>query len=141
MFCKNCGKANPDNQRFCSGCGADLMGGAPGSMNTPQSSGFNTSPNFNQGFGFGNNGINMNTTNSNGKGFAIASLVLGIVSFFCFGIIAGALAIIFGYVAKNKGSTSPMATAGIVCGLIGAGLALLLIILSFSGLSLIPTLY
>ena len=105
MFCKNCGKANPDNQRFCSGCGADLMGGAPGSMNTPQSSGFNTSPNFNQGFGFGNNGINMNTTNSNGKGFAIASLVLGIVSFFCFGIIAGALAIIFGYVAKNKGST------------------------------------
>lgn len=133
MYCKNCGKVNPDNQRFCTGCGTDLLNNVPGATYN-QASGFNTAPNFNQGFAFGNNGMTSSPVN-NGKGFAIAALVLGIVSFFCFGIIAGVLAIVFGCVAKNKGSTSPMATAGIVCGTIGAALALILTILSFSGMS------
>ncbi|MBE6984239.1 MAG: DUF4190 domain-containing protein [Ruminococcaceae bacterium] len=39
-----------------------------------------------------------------GHGFAVASLVLGIVSFFVFAFVSGILAIIFGAVAKNKGN-------------------------------------
>ena len=55
----------------------------------------------------------------NGKGFAIASLVLGIVSIFCFAIITGTLAIVFSSKAKAKGYPGGMATAGFVCGIIG----------------------
>lgn len=55
----------------------------------------------------------------NGKGFAIASLVLGIVSIFCFAIITGTLAIVFSRMAKSKGYPGGMATAGLVCGIIG----------------------
>ena len=54
-----------------------------------------------------------------GKGMAIAAMVLGIISFFCFPAITGALGIIFGCVAKGKGSRSGMAIAGIICGAIG----------------------
>lgn len=64
-----------------------------------------------------------------GNGFAIASLVLGIVSIFCFAIITGTLGIVFGYMAKSKGYKGGMATAGIVCGIIGiAAWAIMLII-------------
>lgn len=54
-----------------------------------------------------------------GKGFAIASLVLGILSIFCFALIAGTLAIVFSTMAKSKGYKGGMATAGMVCGIIG----------------------
>ncbi|MBE6727166.1 MAG: DUF4190 domain-containing protein [Ruminococcaceae bacterium] len=59
----------------------------------------------------------------------MASLVLGIVSFLIFAIIAGPLAIIFGVVAKNKGNRSSMATAGIICGIIGIVSYFIMIIL------------
>lgn len=64
-----------------------------------------------------------------GKGFAIASMVLGIVSFFCFAVITGVLGIIFGGVAKSKGYRGGMATAGIVCGIIGVVAWFLMMIL------------
>ena len=67
-----------------------------------------------------------------GKGMAIAAMVLGIISFFCFPAITGALGIIFGCVAKGKGSRSGMAIAGIICGAIGIALWLLMLILGFS---------
>ena len=63
-----------------------------------------------------------------GHGFAIASLVLGIVSFFCFAIITGILAIVFGAIAKNKGNTEGKATAGIVCGVIGVALYIFMLV-------------
>lgn len=54
-----------------------------------------------------------------GRGQSIASLVLGLLSFFMLPIVTGTLAIVFGGIAKSKGSTSPMATAGLVCGILG----------------------
>ena len=57
-----------------------------------------------------------------GLGLAIASMVLGIISLLCFPYITGVLAVIFGAVAKNKGCRSGMATAGIVCGIVGVAL-------------------
>ncbi len=54
------------------------------------------------------------------KGLAVASLVLGIVSLFLFGIIAGPLAIIFGALRVKPGSAGRgMAIAGIILGALG----------------------
>jgi hypothetical protein len=56
MFCPKCGKENPDNAKLCSSCGSVLTS------------------------------LSINTENPNAKisGLAIASLVLGIVSFCTF---------------------------------------------------------
>lgn len=69
------------------------------------------------------------------NGFAIASLVCGIVSLIFAGVILGILGIVFGAVAMGKIKREPskwsgkgMAIAGLVCGIIGAGLALLIIV-------------
>lgn len=67
-----------------------------------------------------------------GYGMAVASMVLGIVSFFVASLITGCLGIIFGAVAKSKGSRSPMATAGIVCGIISVILGIILMIVNRS---------
>ena len=106
MICNKCGAQNPDGARACMRCGAMLANGAPQNFNQ----GYNTYPQNQQ--------MN-NIAPEPGRGLAIASLVLGIVSFFCVGVIAGIVAIIFGAMAKNQGNKSGMATAGIVLGIIG----------------------
>lgn len=117
MVCNKCGANNADGVKFCSSCGNELAGGAPvnsyGTPANPYSAPAETPA----------------KTAQPGKGLAVASMVCGIVSFFIFGLVLGVLAIIFGGVAKSKGNTSPMATAGIVCGAIGLGLYLLVLII------------
>ncbi len=105
MYCPNCNAQNPDYANNCTSCGAPLKSGVTASADAP------------------------------GKGLAIASLVCGIVSFFCFGIVLGILAVVFGGIAKSKGYRGGMATAGIVLGIIG--LAVYVICLIAWG-SLIP---
>jgi DNA-directed RNA polymerase subunit RPC12/RpoP len=62
-------------------------------------------------------------TRTSGK--AIASLVLGIVSLFCFGVFTGTLAVVYGVIAQDEIRRNPslmgsgLATAGIVIGIIG----------------------
>ncbi len=115
MVCNKCGTQNEIGARICKNCGASLD-----TMTTP-----------------GAFDVSATSTSNVGKGLAIASLVLGIVSFFCFPLVTGLLGIIFGGVAKSKGFRGGMATAGIVCGVIG--LALWVLMLAFcGGLSLIP---
>lgn len=67
---------------------------------------------------------------------AVASLSLGIISIVCtlgffytsfFGVIFGILAIIFGQKARKEAKT-PLATAGLVCGIIGTSLCGLLFV-------------
>jgi len=59
------------------------------------------------------------------SGKATASLVLGIVSLFCLGVITGILAVVFGVIAQNEIRRNPsltgsgLATAGIIIGIIG----------------------
>ncbi|MCK5890637.1 MAG: DUF4190 domain-containing protein [Aeromicrobium sp.] len=74
---------------------------------------------------------------TNGK--AIASLVLGIVSLFCFGLITGILAIVFSRLATQEIESSQgtqtgagMAKAGLIMGIIGLVLwaAYLLLVLT-----------
>lgn len=119
MLCKNCGTLNDPNSKFCTSCGADLSLANEGETPvTPQPTydAYNAAPQYPV------------QNPQDGKGFAIASLVLGIVSFFCFAFISGTLGIIFGVVAKNKGYKGGMATAGIVCGVIGIVLWILMMI-------------
>ncbi|MGN1126348.1 MAG: DUF4190 domain-containing protein [Ruminococcus sp.] len=57
--------------------------------------------------------------NDDSKGLAVASLVLGIVSFFCCGSICSIVGLILGIVARKKNSVNNgMATAGIVLSII-----------------------
>ena len=72
------------------------------------------------------------------KGMSVASLVLGIVSLFCAGIVTGILAIVFGAKARglcNQGryGGKGMATAGLVMGIIGTVLTSIIWILYFTG--------
>ena len=122
MVCKHCGSQNADGIRFCTNCGADLS--------AEQSAPYNAYPQSNP---YGNvQPQNTQPASQPGKGLAIAALVCGIVSFFCFSIILGPLAIIFGGVAKSKGCRSGMATAGIVCGAIAVALWLIMMVAGFS---------
>lgn len=63
------------------------------------------------------NGAASSEGKGNGKGLAIASMVLGLVGLVIFGLPCGILAIIFSIVSKKKGK-SGMATAGLVLGII-----------------------
>jgi hypothetical protein len=73
------------------------------------------------------------TTRTSGK--AIASLVLGIVSLFFFGMIAGLLAIVLGYQARKEMDADPslggrgLATAGMTLGIIGVVLWVIIILI------------
>lgn len=76
------------------------------------------------------------------NGFAVASLVLGIV--FIWGI-GSVLALVFGYIAKNQIDQSRgaeggrgMAIAGIVLGWVGVAGILLMILLMVSGIAWMP---
>lgn len=99
MECKNCGTTNQDNAKFCSGCGADLSLQNAGegldanaqqqAYTAPQQNQNYTqapnyqAPNYNQGQPQGY-GFNAAPVADPGNGMAIAAMVLGIVSFFCF---------------------------------------------------------
>ena len=71
----------------------------------------------------------------NYRGFAITSMVLGILSLFCCGPVFGIAAIVFGVIAGNGMKASRnidgkgMATAGVVLGIIGAVLGVIIAII------------
>lgn len=68
-----------------------------------------------------------------GKNFAVASLVLGIVSFFCCGTICSILGIIFGVISKQRQKeNNGMATAGIVLSIIALVLGIVFSIIAFA---------
>ena len=67
------------------------------------------------------------------SGLAIASLVLGLLSFFCFSIFAGIPAIIMGHIAHNRSRKAPEQFGG-------GGMAIAGFVLGYSSLALIPIL-
>jgi hypothetical protein len=77
---------------------------------------------------------------SSTNGFAITSLVLGILAFCCgfffMGIVFGVLAIIFGIMGIKKPQGKGMGIAGIILGSIGLLSGLLMTILFFAGLTI-----
>ncbi len=150
MMCNRCGAENQAGTRFCTNCGADLMEQTQAEQQaisqqpTYQQADYQQpnyqqptyqqqyqqqyqQPNYQQPM------YQQPMANTDpGRGLAIASLVLGIVSFLCFPAITGVLGIVFGGIAKSKGSKSPMAVAGIVCGAIGIVLWIVMLCLGAS---------
>ncbi len=115
MFCPNCGTPAEEGQSSCANCGAALTVQAPQPVVAVPKS-------------------------SPGKGFGIASMVLGIVSLVLFcvvyvaipcaivGIVLGAVSILK---AKKVGASCGMGIAGLVCSIIA--LAILVAIFAFAG--------
>lgn len=133
MVCKNCGAELAQDAKFCTVCGAQVETTVPPQQQYTTSGEYSAQPQAGQPV-YTQPVMQQPVyvaQNQPGHGFAVASLVLGIVSFFCCGFITGILAIIFGAVAKNKGNRSGMATAGIVCGIVG--IVLLIFVYIFAG--------
>jgi len=77
----------------------------------------------------------MNTNNKNTK-LAVTSLVLGIISLLCLGILAGIPAIILGHIAHNRTRRQPdqfggagLAIAGFACGYVSVLVTVILVAL------------
>lgn len=143
MRCPYCYNEQPDGNGFCEKCGANLKPAQAQSQSPfapPEQQAFNPyqqnqqqqnqqgyNPYQQQGQGgFYQPPIQPSAPQqNNGRGFSIASLVLGIVSIPCcgYGWITGILAIIFGVLAlkklKKTGAPTGKATAGLVMGIIG----------------------
>ncbi len=142
MNCPYCNSWNPDNAVTCSGCGQSLGNSSgvlrqvanapsPAPHQNPQP-GYQqpnyTPPQYNSAAYYTNvphQGVVYYNApapkpEDPGNGFAITSMILGILSFvLCtLGMFTAPLAIIFGAVAKGKGNKSGMGTAGLTCGII-----------------------
>ena len=124
MICNKCGAACADDAKFCNVCGAALE--APAAPQQPQPT---PAPEYANAAPAA-----PAVAEDPGKGMAIAALVCGIISIVCgcCAPIPNILAIVFGLVAKSKGSKSPMATVGIVLGIISIVLGIISFIISFS---------
>ncbi|MBQ4054516.1 MAG: DUF4190 domain-containing protein [Clostridia bacterium] len=114
MICNKCGTHCDDSARFCTGCGADFSAPAENQNPSPVSNAYCVQPGL----------VNPEA----GKEFALASLICGIVSFFC-GLPLSVLAIIFGKLAQSKGCKDTAAKAGIICGIISLILLVVVIVL------------
>lgn len=96
-----------------------------------------TNYNYNQQQGY-QNGYNQpqqyyQEPADNSKGFAITSLVLGIVSFFCCGTVCSIVGLIFGILSRKKNPVNNgMATAGIVLSIVSLVLGVIILIWSFA---------
>ena len=132
MYCPNCGQQNADDSKFCQSCGTSLTEPVevteapppPAATSRPDEV---PRPQYAASV----------TRNS---GLAIASLVLGIVSYplYFIAIFPGALAIIFGAVSIGQINRDPsiggkgMAVAGLVLGIIAVAFWILVVIFASS---------
>lgn len=68
---------------------------------------------------------------SQGNGFAIASMVLGILGSTCLAawFVPQVLAIVFSIVAKKKGQSKGMSIAGLVLGIVGLLIFLVIVVI------------
>ena len=134
MFCPNCGTLNEDQAFFCGSCGTklkELQVSYQQSVEQPvaQSSSYYQVQSW-------STRIDWQLPRAEkvpGRGLGIASLVLGIVAValslvWVLSAICGGLAVILAVISLQKadraGQSNGMATAGIVCALIGLALAL-----------------
>jgi uncharacterized membrane protein len=108
MFCPNCGTENAEGSTICQSCGASLS--ALAAQPTAQAA------------------VRPAPT----SGLAIASLVFGILGLTLLPTLGSVVAVILGYMAKSEINSNArkleggsLATAGLVLGYVGLGLALL----------------
>jgi hypothetical protein len=108
MFCPNCGTENAEGSATCQSCGTSLTPAAP---QPPSQATVRPAPT---------------------SGLATASLIFGILGLTLLPTLGSVVAVILGYMARSEINSSAgqlegnsLATAGLVLGYIGLGLALL----------------
>jgi hypothetical protein len=133
VYCPNCGQQNADDSKFCQHCGTSLtepveVSETP-SIPQAEPSRPDEVPR-----------LQYTASVTRNSGMAIASLVLGIVSYplYFIAIFPGALAIIFGAVSIGQINRDPslggkgMAVAGLVLGIIAVAFWVLVVIFASS---------
>jgi hypothetical protein len=139
IACPECGFENPEGSKFCENCGIELAPSSPAKGEEIEEKALAQPVQPSQQITV--------TTGPPSSGLAIASLVLGILGWVFLPIIGHALAVIFGHMAKSEIRNSGgqlggegMATAGLVLGYSGLGIAclatILIILLPMLGISL-----
>lgn len=141
MFCKYCGTENASEAKFCTNCGASVEEASAQQAdpqptytqteNTQETYTQPNQPNYNQYANY-----NPAPQSQEGKNYAIAGLVCGIISFFCFAFILGTLGIVFGCLARKKGYKGGMSIAAIICGAAGIILWIITMPAAFASLGL-----
>lgn len=140
-ICNSCGAQMNDTDRFCMSCGADqrVAEAAPVTPAAEPDPVVEPTPVVEPvqtytpveptpAYTYDTNSYTAPAENP-GNGLSIASLILGIAGIVCCIPPCSIVGLILGIVAKNKGSKSGMATAGIVLGAIGCALTVIFIIL------------
>jgi len=130
IFCSNCNQQLDDNLKFCPACGKEVNPDAPAVVveSTPEYQTYEQ-PNYQQPqqpYGV-----------VPGKGAATAALVLGIVAIvFSYvalvGLVSGIVGLVMTSTAKKEGFVGGMATAGLICSIVGTILAALGTVACFS---------
>ena len=152
MFCSNCGANIPEDAKACHVCGVPVeqpdfqqsIQEQTAEQQMPQEQSVYQQPVYQPPF-YQSAAYSQPIPQKQevpGKGMAVASLVLGIVSILlCLGFVAflcGVIGLILSIVAMNKakavGMKNGMAVAGLVCSCIGVGLMIMIFGLFFIGL-------
>ena len=135
MNCPNCGAPN-DGGKFCKSCGTPLP---QVQSNVQQNNSYQQSyqqpvqqPTYQQPNQYTPPvQPEIDPNEKTAKGFAVTSLVLGILSLICCGVVLSIPGVIFGIVSLNKKKEqNGMAIAGIVLSAIGLVASIIIIIVS-----------
>ncbi len=125
VTCKNCGAENEDDQNYCKSCGQPLRTDSA-DKNEPGSP-----PQYQQQTTY----TNQPQSDNGNNGYAVASMVLGIVSIVTccvpiVGVVCGVVAVVFSRKMNRVGLVNSYTRAGFVCGLLGIGLSVLAFVYS-----------
>ncbi len=118
-FCVKCGSPLDESMQFCRQCGQPVQ---PTAVYPPP---YAPQPMY------------VVPQTSPGRGFGIASMVLGIASLviYPFTLILAVLAIVFAQVARNKGYVCGISTTGLVTGIVSLALIAVGIIIAIAFMS------
>ncbi|MCD8366317.1 MAG: hypothetical protein LUC83_11105 [Clostridiales bacterium] len=142
MYCKNCGKELNEMTSFCPACGCPVNDGGPDGNGSGSYTPNNQAASYNDPY-------YQQPAKQGPDGFAIASLVLGIVSFFVVPIIGAILAIVFGNKSIRESGMNTMARVGKILGIISlviyvvvvVVIVVLIVLFGFSTMNYMNNLY
>lgn len=129
MFCSNCGREIGENVAFCPNCGqaVDVKQTASHVESMPYE--YTAEP-----------------VKSGTDGYAIASLILGILAFICLPIIGAILAIVFGNKSMRENGHNTMANVGKILGIVALvlgiiGVVIVIIVVVVFGVGMMSSYY
>ncbi len=145
-FCFVCGAGIPADHPFCSQCGAKAGESGPGE--TPSATAGSPPPPYGPP-GYGPTPASPYTypyypiTRARTEGLAVASLIIAILSFFICPFIGSAVAVILGYLGRDRIRSAPpgtlegdnLAHAGIIIGFASLAIHLVIVVIALIALA------